>query len=319
LLNTALKSILSEASFDARCEIVVSDNSKGDETRRLVETTYAGIPRLRYRRSLDAPSLDENVNKVIVSSAGEYVWVFGDDDIIEPAFLPRLLECLECERPDIVLINSRSFEQGGIIEERRVPAAERRIYNTGDNDAFLTDFGSYLTYVPCLVIRRECWIDCFRTEMIGTFFAHIDAVFRAKRGRTARFIPEPGINMRMHCQTWTARHFEIWNVHFPAVIWGLEEYGDEAKGKVIPRYPLRSLKRIFGSRAYGRFDFSIWRTVLLPSQHSSLLVKTVGLLVALLPRELFRLLYVGYIRVMRHQHNPHFSPELALAQLGRKK
>ena len=46
-----------------------------------------------YRRSLDAPSLDENMNMAVNMCSGEYAWIFGDDDVLYPG-LGYLLEYL---------------------------------------------------------------------------------------------------------------------------------------------------------------------------------------------------------------------------------
>jgi hypothetical protein len=198
-----------------------------------------------------------------------------------------------------------------------VPEAALRVYGPDEDDAFLLDLGGYLTYVACIVIRKRLWLEYFRPEMVGTYFAHIDAICRAKRGRSAHYMPQPGISMRLHSQTWTARHFEIWNVLYPAVIWGLDGYSDRAKQCVIPRHPMKSPRRILAGRAYGRFNLEICRTVLMRSSDVNGLVKLFGLLIALLPREWFRWLYILFIRFGRSKHSRGFSPELALAQLGR--
>ena len=317
LLDEAVKSILIEPGFDGRCEICISDNSSGDATEQLVALKYAGTEKVVYRRSLDAPSLDQNVNQVVSVASGEYVWFFGDDDLIVPGFLSELLDYLQTNTPAILVLNSRSFQNCEIVEDSRVPESVVRIYSPLENDSFLTDFGGYLTYVACIVIRRALWIEYFHPEMVGTYLAHIDTVFRAKIGRSAHYLPQPGISMRLHTQTWTGRHFEIWNVLFPAVIWGLEGYSDQAKQSVIPRRPMESLKRILASRAYGRFNLVIWRTVLMPSNLTNGFVRWGALLIALLPREWFRLLYIFFIRFGRRKHIREFSPELALAQLRR--
>ena len=318
LLDEALRSILSEPGFEGPCEICISDNSQGNGTESLVTSKYAGSGRIVYRRSLDSPSLDENVNKVVSIANGEYVWIFGDDDLIVPGFLAVLLDYLQERRPDILILNSRSFQGAEIVEESRVPLANPRIYGPLDDNAFLADFGGYLTYVGCIVINKSLWVQYFRPKMIGTYFAHIDALCGAKRGRSAHYLPQPGISMRLHTQTWTARHFEIWNILFPAVIWGLDGYSDPAKRSVIPRHPLTSIKRILASRAYARFNLEICRTVLWRSEVVGLVVRLAGLLIAVLPREWFRLLYILFIRVGRRKHSRGFSPELALAQLGRR-
>ena len=317
LLDEAIQSILAEPGFDGRCEICISDNSIGDATEQLLALKYAGKGEVVYRRSLDSPSLDENVNQVVSVASGEYVWFFGDDDLIVPGFLSGLLDYLQKSSSAIVVLNSRSFQNSEIVEDSRVPEANIRTYGASENDAFLTDFAGYLTYVACIVIRKELWTEYFRVEMVGTYFAHIDTVYRAKLGRSAHYLPQPGISMRLHTQTWTGRHFEIWNVLFPAVIWGLDGYSDRAKQSVTTRHPMKSLKRILASRAYGRFNLEIWRTFLMQSKVINGFVRWGGLLIALLPRECFRLLYIFYIRFGRRKHSREFSPELALAQLGR--
>jgi hypothetical protein len=197
-----------------------------------------------------------------------------------------------------------------------VPEPNVKIYGPSDDDEFLAELGGYLTYVACIVIRKDLWTRFFRNEMVGTYFAHIDAICRAKIGRSAHFFPQPCISMRLHSQTWTARHFEIWNILFPAVIWQLNGYSEKAKGAVIPQHPIKSISRILASRAYGRFNLEIFRTVLLRSGQVTLFVKAASLLIALLPHQLFRWMYIIFIRVGRRKHSSGFSPSLALAQLG---
>ena len=248
---------------------------------------------------------------------GEYVWIFGDDDLIVEGFLSQLLEHLQTIRPDILIVNSSSFQSSNTLEERRVPIKKTRVFGPQDDDFFLEKLGGYLTYVGGIIIRKSLWGEYFRPQMLGTYFAHIDTVCRAKIGRSVHYLPQPGIRMRLHTQTWTSRHFEIWNIKYPEVIRGLDNYSIRAKNSVISKYPLKSMKRIVASRAYGRFNLGIWWSVLRSSECSNLFVRSIGLLVALLPREGFRLLYILFIRTARRRHSRNFSPELALAQLKR--
>ena len=319
LLDEAIVSITTDPGWSMDSELCISDNSEGDETGTLIDTKYSGTSQIIYRRSLDAPSLDENVNMAVSMASGEYVWIFGDDDLIMENFLTELITYLRISSPDIVILNSCSLQEQGQVEESRLALDNLIEYGPNDNDLFMTDLAAYLTYVPCIVIRKKLWGKCFRSEKIGSFFAHIDTVCRAKIGHTAHYLPRPAIKMRLHMQTWTARHFEIWNVFFPEVIWSLDNYSLQAKQSVIQRYPLKSVKRILASRAYGRFNFKIFKTMLLPSQDSSLIVKTSGFFISIIPRELFRQFYVSYIWLFRNKHSVRFSPKLALSQLQRNK
>ena len=318
LLDEAIGSIITDSGWSSDCELCISDNSKGDETANLIHTKYSGSSQIVYRRSLDAPSLDENFNMAISMASGEYVWIFGDDDLIVEDFLAELITYLKSSSPDSVILNSCSFQDQDQVEASRLVLDSLIVYGPNDNDLFLTDQGGYLTYGGCIVIRKKLWEKYWRSEKVGTFFAHTDAIFRAKIGHSFHYLPRPAIRMRLHMQTWTAKHFEIWNISFPEVIWNLDNYSLQAKQSIIQRYPLKSVKRILASRAYGRFNFNIFKSILLPSKDSSWMVKIVSFFVAAIPSEFFRWLYIAYIFIFRDKHTTAFSPKLALAQLQKK-
>ena len=318
LLDKAIVSIITDPSWNSDCELCISDNSIGDETANLINTKYTGSSQIVYRRSVDAPSLDENVNMAISMARGEYIWIFGDDDLIVEGFLAELITYLDNSSPDIIVLNSCSFQEQGQVEVSRRPLNSLTVYDPNNNDSFMIDHGGYLTYVGCIMIRKRLWVKYFCPEKVGSFFSHLDVVCRAKIGHTAHYLPRPAIKMRMHMQTWTAKHFEIWNISFPEVIWELDNYSLQAKQSVIQRYPLKSVKRILASRAYGRFDFNIFKTILLPAKDSSWMVKIVSFFIATIPSDFFRWLYIAYIFVFRDKHTNAFSPKLALAQLQKK-
>lgn len=319
LLDEAILSIINEPCWNLDCELCISDNSSGNGTQNLINSKYSDNSQIVYRRSLDSPSLDENVNMAVSMAKGKYVWIFGDDDLIVNDFLSELITHLKNNSPDIVILNSCSFQEQGQVEASRLVLESFKVYGPKDDDIFLADHGAYVTYVPCIVIRKNLWEKFFRREKIGTFFAHLDTVFRAKIGHTAHYLPNPAIKMRLHMQTWKAKHFEIWNIYFPEVIWKLDNYSSRAKQSVIQRYPLKSVKSLLASRAYGRFNFKIFKSFLLPTKHSSLSVKVLGFLISIIPSEIFRRLYILYILIFKNKHNIAFSPKLALALLQRRK
>lgn len=319
LLHQAIASIIGDPGWNNAVEICISDNSSDEETLALIEKHYGDYDQVRYRRSLDAPSLDENVNMALSMSNAKYAWIFGDDDLIGEGFLSELILYLTEKNPDIAIINSSSFSEEGVVEQCRLILEEPKVYGAEDNDQFLKDLGAYVTYVPSIIIKPDLWRSNIDTQKFGSFFAHIDALYKAKVDHVAHWIAKPGIQMRLHHQTWTSKHFEIWNIFFPSVIWNLHGYSDEAKASVIPYAPLKSLSRIIASRAYGRFNLTIYREFLIHSKDSSSIVKCLSFLIALLPREIFRLLYIFYIKKFRSTHTRSFSPNLALAQLVSRK
>ena len=318
LLSEAILSITSESGWNSKCELCISDNSEGSETSNFINTQYSTNPKIVYRRSLDALTLDENVNMAVSIARGEYVWIFGDDDLICKNYLATLVSYLDNSSPDILILNSISFQEKGLVENSRLFLDTIKVYGPNDNDVFMSDLGGYITYVGCIVIRKKLWTRYFRPNKVGTYFAHLDTVCRAKIGHIAHYLPAPAIKMRLHMQTWTAKHFEIWNIYYPDVVWDLSNYSSDAKKGVIQRYPLKSIKRILASRAYGRFNFAIFRKILIPFENSSSIVKVIGFFIAILPQAFFRFLYIKYILIFKLKHTNSFSPKLALSQLQKR-
>ena len=78
-------------------------------------------------------------------------------DLIEENFLAELITYLKSNSPDIVILNSSSFQEQGQVEFSRRVSDSLIVYKPDDNDLFLTDQGSYLTYVGCVVIRKKLW------------------------------------------------------------------------------------------------------------------------------------------------------------------
>jgi glycosyltransferase involved in cell wall biosynthesis len=318
LLCLAIGSIVSQLRNEIDCEICISDNSIGNSTEVLIREKYSALPQISYRKTLDARSLDENVNKVVQFSKGKYVWIFGDDDLIVEGALDKVINHLIDFSPDILILNSLSFDKSGVIEDSRTVLENSKNYGPTDNDIFLMELGGYLTYVGGIVIRRELWVKYFRSEMVGSYFAHIDAVCTAKVGRTATYIADPCIQMRLHNQTWTSKHYQIWNILFPKTIWGLSGYSEFAKSSVTPQILINSLKAMLSSRAYGRFNTQIYGEVIINCTQASRATKLFGLLIANLPQNALRLLYILYIKCIKNKRGPKFSPKLALAQLVKK-
>lgn len=314
-LDEALSSIISEPGLGVDYEIVLSDNSVTSETQNLYKKKYINYSGIYYYRSLNYDSLDANVNRAVELGKGKYVWIFGDDDLILPGAIITIIKYLKNYQPSILVVNSQSFGKKGIIEKRRVPINNNLVYEKKEDDIFLADFGSYLTYIGGIVVDKELWIKNFDHSKIGSYFAHLDVLFKIKKNRVAHFLSKNCIKMRLGSQTWTGKSFEIWNIFFAEIIWDLKGYGCEYKKKVISRYPFRSPKILLASRAYGRLNFKVWVEFVQKSKEISKVFKLLILIICLIPRNILKFLYKFLILNIRKKHTLTFSPKLALAIL----
>lgn len=315
-LDEALQSIISEPGLGVLYEITLSDNSLTSDTEDLYRTKYINNKGINYHRALEYDCLDSNVNNAVELAKGDYVWIFGDDDLLIPGSLKEILLHVNKYQPSILVLNSQSFNQEGVIEKSRVPLKTNLFYSEKQNNKFMAEFGSYLTYIGAIVVNKELWIKNFDKKRIGSYFAHLNAILKIKINRTAIFLSRECIKMRVGSQTWTNKSFEIWNINFAEIIWSLKNYDDISKNKVVIRYPFHSLKSLLSSRAYGRITLNVWKKTIFKSKKISIFFKLFILIISLMPRILFKLGYKFYILNNRTNHTLHFSPKLALAQLN---
>jgi len=317
LLEQAICSITAEPGFGVDVDLSISDNSLTEETSELCSRKYSTNTAIHYHRSVEYNSLDANVHRAVELATGTYVWIFGDDDLIVPNVLPKLLAFLEETQPDLVVLNSQSFHADFVIERSRMRQGLPSVYLSEQSDTFLQDLGGYLTYVGGILVRRELWLKHYDPSKLGSFFAHLHAVCAIKLGRSAHLFSSPAIKMRMNSQTWTSQSFLIWSCLYPKLIWNLPGYGDLAKQSVIPRQPIHSPRRMLAARAYGSLTTSVWRQVIAPSSDIVLTAKILTFSLCLLPQALLAHLYRIVIFKLRRSQTVNFSPALALFQLRR--
>jgi glycosyltransferase involved in cell wall biosynthesis len=107
-LRVLLSSLASEMTAEAgRVEVVVSDNCSSDETPAVVEQAAASMP-VRYRRTSRNIGAAANIIQLCDElAAGEFAWLIGDDDVVLPGAVSRILAVLEHERDvDFVFVNT---------------------------------------------------------------------------------------------------------------------------------------------------------------------------------------------------------------------
>ena len=66
------------------------------------------------------------------------------------------------------MLNSQSFQCNETIEASRVPDAVLELYSPNQSND-LHDLGSYLTYVGCILVRRELWLSTTTIELSEVF------------------------------------------------------------------------------------------------------------------------------------------------------
>ena len=196
-----------------------------------------------------------------------------------------------------------------------MPHHVKSIYLENENDLFLTDTISYLTFVCSILVRKSLWVANFNRTKIGSAFAHIDCVASIKNNRKVFLFKKPAIKMRLGNQTWKQKTFSIWYVKFPMIIWDLKNYSINSKEFVTLKNPINSLKIMVAARSYGRLNLNNFNIYIRFSRNVNFIKKILIFLISIIPVKFFSQIYRIYIVLFKNKHTSKFSPSLALSKL----
>lgn len=176
LLATLLENMEKECgAFLNNIEIVVSDNASVDDTKTVVEGSSFPIT---YGRQNTTVGFAKNLlNAAATLATGEYIWVIGDDDMILPGGVSRVLASIAAA-PDVdyhyvnfgwidAKLRNRLIEQenptfpGFVLDNNQCDLQEWRRLARLEDLAFLPgkNPSALFSGVFCYVTRRQFFID----------------------------------------------------------------------------------------------------------------------------------------------------------------
>lgn len=134
-LSAAIESLLCQTYKNI--EVLISDNCSTDSTQRIVEQFMLQDQRIKYSRNETNLGTIANHNLCLAMAKGEYIELFGHDDILNPNCIEFLVNCLEANPGAAFATSATDFidENGSVIATNR-PYENSGIYS---GDGFIRD------------------------------------------------------------------------------------------------------------------------------------------------------------------------------------
>lgn len=176
-------------------EVIVSDNGSPQDTGAIVNRFLTRIGKLRYRKSPINRGFDYNFLNCLQMAAGEYVWVFGDDDYFLENSVTSALALIEQDNFDCIIAN----QSIGDTYTCRQALGERMFHLDRDRVdilkalCFELSFGGLLCFVSSLIFRRPRLeaIDWCRHLNYETALIHSTVTFELFHDRPALITATP--------------------------------------------------------------------------------------------------------------------------------
>ncbi len=256
-----LDSILSQLTQGV--EIVVVDGASPDNTREVVTGYASRNPALRYYRETENSGVDGDYDKAVSYATGEYCWLMTDDDLLRPGAVGRVLEKLDGGN-DLVVVNAeiKNADFSVMLDEKLINIKFDREYRSDDEESLFVEITQGLSFIGCVVIRRDVWLARDRKSYYGSLFVHVGVIFQHVPIVRTVVIADPLITIRYGNAMWTTRGLDIWIIKWPGLVWSFADFSDQAKSLVCPRGGWPLLKRLLFYRATGAYTIKAYDDIL---------------------------------------------------------
>ena len=197
-LAEALAAIVREANdAGVTVEVVVQDNASGDETKQVAESFSDLAVSYRSNDSNLGPS--ENIVRACERCTGEYVFLLGDDDLVEPGALGRVAEVVDSDqRPGVISGPVSHFldaeeSQTGLVSFRN-PHGEDHLVEPGGSA--VEQMFIRATTLSGLVVRRDLLDVEGARRHADSLYPQIYLAGLAGREGGAMYLAEPIVSVR---------------------------------------------------------------------------------------------------------------------------
>ena len=159
------------AQVTPEVEVVISDDASTDETAAVVESFRSRLPQLTYERVDPALRYDRNLLHAVALARGEFCWLFGDDDRLEPEGLAAVLHALQEDHDLTGLTTGRISYDSALANQLLVRALKQRettlFCDAREAFSCLLD---RLGFLSCQVVNRRIWNEIVRQENLEPYF-----------------------------------------------------------------------------------------------------------------------------------------------------
>lgn len=286
-ITQTLDSLLPQLSPNV--ELIVVDGCSPDNTEEVMRQYVAKHPEVKYYKEQENSGIDKDYDKAVGYAHGQYCWLMTDDDLVKANALNIILTKLNGIN-DLVVVNAEvaTVDFSKILDSKLIKVDTDQSYTQNDNERFMTDAGHGLSFIGCVIIKRELWLTREREIYYGSLFIHVGVIFQQPLLTKIALISKPLISIRYGNAMWTPRGLEIWLIKWPNLIWSFEGYSTRSKASVCPNDFVKKLKRLVFYRATGAYTYTEFKRFVAPQ--SSWLECFGYLLIVLFPAKLMNIL-----------------------------
>lgn len=217
-LPGTLANITEEFGRFGGVRLIVVDNASNPPVDMQMCASF-GAELKRYE---DRGDVGNSINRAAKMAETEYVWVFGDDDLICPGVIPVLDNVLTLDQPDVVYLNRYvSDHELSLIErtEHRVEIQDKQVF-TGADAAIA--FTHHPGFISAVIFRKTMFSGSEECEVMFPGYGFMAAIYKNSIHGKFVYLPKPWVVQRRSVSLWKARWPKFWLVTLPKMFAWLE-------------------------------------------------------------------------------------------------
>ena len=198
-LSELLTVLADQVKNDPRVELIISDNASTDRTSEVVQDFVVSGLKVRYIRNAQNIGPDANFLQCFEQARGKYVWLLGDDDLIVPGGVGKILKYCGSGDYDLIALSGYPFEES----HTPIPAgAHDKKVEISDPREFVKHVHVFFSFISGNIINKETVIAAgpqpFR-DLVGTGLIQLGWTYTAlNRFSRGLYIREKLIAVRLN-------------------------------------------------------------------------------------------------------------------------
>lgn len=155
--------------YDERVEIVICDNGSWDATEEVVHQWQKEYPRITYERFIKNVGPDRCFLKSVEMGSGTFCWLMGDDDIIEPGGLNKVLDSLDVSLTGIT-VNRAAYDLS--LQKRWMEPSQGRDQDRlfQEADSCFSSLFVLFGFLSAQIVKRSLWLSVVEEEDVSLYF-----------------------------------------------------------------------------------------------------------------------------------------------------
>ncbi len=177
-------------------ELVICCNSSKDETDEYIKSLLLSYPFIKYKYFDEYVEVGQSLIRSVSEATGEYVVLWGDDDVPLPFFVDTILDIIKSNQGiGIIHCNRLSGKDTKYgfkelhVEERVIDSKQQVLFSV---EELVERFGKSLGFISSIVFRKDDWEQGIRYYSDSYYgYEHLSIIINGSIGRNCYYFPYP--------------------------------------------------------------------------------------------------------------------------------